>query len=319
MAGDDALERARGAVTRVEELEQTARDRNAWTREVERITADLERARKDLDRAVAEEEKASAEARSSRGLLGAVRDRLAGNLPEGREERLAQKEAMLALTTAKRVAAEALVRRLEGELEEARRKVLASEGALGHLGNARLAERKAFTVLTEDPELGRLAKDLAALERKCDAWRSAQRAAISRRDHTQAALEQLIAFKQAWRELRESPGDVMRGEAGPPPPGAIDHLKRARHELYSGARAGVAGLQQGVLADLTAIAAHEIDKPANISRIAGMLTRAIDDLGPIAEAAAKTLSDLEHNLSTTDEACERLRQEIHERLKPHRR
>lgn len=319
MAGEDALEKARAAIVRVEELEHSSRDRNAWTREVERTSVELERARGDLEGAVAEEEKALTEARASRGLFGAVRDRLKGNLPEGREERLAQKEAMVAMTTAKRVASEALVRRLEGELEEARRKVLASEGALGHLGNARLSERKLFLQLTNNPDVGKLASELVALERKCDAWRSAQRAAISRRDHTQAALEQLVGFRNKWRELRDSPGDVMRGEAGRPPAAALDHLKRARHELYSGARAGVSALQQGVLADLTAIAAHEIDTPANIAKIAGMLTRAIDDLGPIAEAVAKTLNDLENNLSTTDEACERLRQEIHERLKPVRR
>src|SRR5206468_1874324 len=116
----EVLEKAREAGRRVDELEEQARRRQTWAAEADRLAHDVEAAERALGAAVHESERAQTEARGSRGFIGALKDRLAGNLPEGRADRLAQKEAAEQATAARRLAAEALLRRLEGEREEAR-------------------------------------------------------------------------------------------------------------------------------------------------------------------------------------------------------
>lgn len=312
----DALERARAAAAKVEEIEAMVRDRDAWSREAVRLEAELERARTNAENAVAAHERAANEARASRGLFGAVRDRLSGNLAEGRDDRRARKDAEEAGAASVRLAAETLFRKLESDLDAARRKLLHADGAAGLIVSARAAERKAFAGLAGggSTEIETLAAELQKLERRAEPWRPALRAAISRRDHSVTAFEQLSAFRAAWPELTTCIGDVVAGEAGPVPPDALEHLRRAHAALYAGARAGIAALSTGVLADLVRIAAHEITQPRNVRAVAAGLTRALQDLEPIAAAAAKTLADLETNLANTEAACERVREQLHAKL-----
>lgn len=292
------------------------RDRDAWLREAARLESELERARTSAETAVAAHERAADEARAARGILGAVRDRLAGNLSEGRDDRRARKDAEEAGAAGVRLAAETLFRKLESDLDAARRKVLLADGAAGSLAAARAAERKALAGLAGggSTEIETLAAELQKLERRAEPWRPALRAAVSRRDHAVTAFEQLVAFRDAWPELTTRLGDVVQGEAGPTPPAALEHLRRAHAALYAGSRAGIAGLLTGVLAELVRIAAHEVTQPKNVRTVAACLTRALQDLEPIAAAVAKTLSDLETNLANTEAACERVREQLHAKL-----
>lgn len=313
---ESPLERARSAARRVTELEELARDRDAWAREVARLTQDVGAAHEEALAAVDAAERAETEARAQTGFLAKVRSRIAGNAPEGDSERAARAQANDATAAARRMGAEALLRKLQGDLEAAKTKLLLAEGATTGRIDAKLAERKVFATLavTGDPVVDAAVRDLIAQEKRCDAWRSAQRAATARRDRAESALAALREFDRSWPALRESLGDVVRGEAGAAPPAALEALRRLRNELWHGSRAGVPGLNQGVLAEIGAIAAHEIDRPPAVARIAAMLTRATQELEPIAAAASKNYAELEANLSTADRAADELRVSIHTAL-----
>jgi hypothetical protein len=315
-AEENPLDRARVAAVRVVELEELARERDAWTRETERLEREVADADDELGVAVAAASRAATAARAERGFLAKVRNRIAGHAESGDDERGARADSEEAATNARQKAAQATLRGYQGTLDDARRRKLLADGAVEGCRLAKLAERKIFAALpaTGDDDLDAAVRELATQERRCDAWRSARRAAIARRDHTTAALTALGKFESAWPAMATARGDVVRGEAGPPPAASLEALRQARHELYLGARAGVPGLGAGVLGEIGSITAHEIERPEKVRHVAAILTRALQELEPIAEAAAKNNAELEVALSQTDSAAVELRAKIHKAI-----
>ena len=313
---ESSLDRARAAAARVEELEELARDRDAWAREVRRLTEEVGLAHEEALAAVDVAERAEANARAQTGFLAKVRNRIAGHSPDGDAQRSARAQADEAETGARRTGAEALLRKVQGDLEAAKTKLMLAEGAFTGRESAMRAERKAYAALGETGEraLDTMIRDLVTAEKRCDAWRGAQRASLARRDRVEAALSALRNFEKSWPALSESRGDVVRGDAGPPPAAALEALRSLRNELWHGGRAGVPGLATGVLAEIGAIPAHEIDRAPAVQKIAAMLTRAQHELEPIAEAATKNYAELEASLSATDKTADELRASIHREL-----